>query len=237
MNKRSHILFGMIATLCLAAVAMGSTMIQAQANKPTFFIFLVRAANPPKATEAEITEYQNAHIGNFKRLFQEGKLLTAGPMSDPTQSKRGIVILSVPKMEDIAEAFVPDPYVSKGFMNVQAFPVKVEFGKINTEGIDPNGIVENRIVIFSKGQLIPDSPELTYARKLHLEHIKTDGPAVGLAFFANLTNSPDLRAVALFKGKDDAAIQAWIDADPLIKNGTMKAVKMPQFLGKGVLGD
>ncbi len=203
---------------------------------PTYFVFLVMGKNPPKATKEEISEYQKAHISNFDRLFGLKKLCAAGPMSDPTKHKRGIVMLTVKKPAEVMEAFGPDPYVSKGFMDVQMHPLRVDFGKVNTAGIEPSGIEENRIVIFTKGTLVPDSPELRLATKLQADHLKKEGPKAGLAFYATFTsNTADERAVAFFRGKDDLTIQAWIDAHPLVKMGTLKATKMPQYLGKGVL--
>lgn len=217
---------GLVATATLAPKAEMS---------PTFFIFLVSGKNPPKATQEEIQNYQMAHIENFKKLFGEQKLMTAGPCADPDKTKRGIVILSVKQKSEIADLFKPDPYVSKGFLMVNAMKLTPEFGKINTSDIDPNGIEENRIVVFSAGAVNADSASARANRLKHLDHIRTAGPKAGLAFYGSLGDSPDLRAVALFKGKNDEAISAWIKKDPLVKNGTLKAIKFPQWLSKGVL--
>jgi uncharacterized protein YciI len=222
-----------ISLACLIlGIAAASATFQEPHPAPTFFAFLVTGKNPPKATQEEIQTYQKAHIDNFKRLFAERKLSTAGPLSDPTKFKRGILVLTVKTKGEIAPLFVPDPYVSKGFMELQAFPITVEFGGVNTTNIDPNGIEENRIVVFSvvKGAL-PD-PELATRQR---EYARSGSRSAGLAFYATAGDSPEIKAVALFKGKDDAAIQAWIDASPFVKSGTWTAVKMTQWIGKGVL--
>lgn len=204
-------------------------------SKPTFLIFLVKGKNPPAATDAEVGQYQMAHINNFKKLFGEGKLATAGPVKDSTQFKRGIVILTVPTKDEIPALFEADPYVTKGFMDLQILRIQVEAGAINTSAIDPNAIEENRIVVFTAGAVNSDSASARASRLKHLDHIKVAGAKVGLKFYASLKDSPDMRAVALFKGKDDKAIDGWIKRDPLVKNGTLKATKMPQWLSKGVL--
>ncbi|MBC8066122.1 MAG: hypothetical protein H7Y17_14920 [Chlorobia bacterium] len=225
--------------MILTSVILGLTLMtsapQVQPSKPTFFIFLVKGKNPPQATQEEIGKYQMAHIENFKRLFNEGKLATAGPLADPTEYKRGIIILTVASKSDIPPLFEPDPYVAKGFMEIQALPLSIEFGKINTEAIDPNGIEENRIVVFTAGAVNSDSASARSARLRHLDHIRKDGIKSGLAFYASLQDSPDIRAVALFRGKKDKEILDWIKKDPLVKNGTLKATKMPQWLSKGAL--
>ena len=193
--------------------------------------------NPPKATTEEIQEYQRAHIENFKRLFGLGKLSTAGPMSDPGKRRRGILILTPPKEIEIPPLFATDPYVAKGFMELELYPIKVVFGGINTTNIDPNGIEENRIVLFNQVHetKVAHLPE-NLARE-HEAYLKS-GKSVGLAFFAHVTeNKGNLRAIALFRGKDDAAIRAWLDQEPVSKAGFVKAEVIPQWLGKGILSE
>lgn len=221
----------MLLTALLAATTLGSL----DEMKPSYFVFLVTGKNPPKASQEEIQKYQMAHIDNFKRLFGEKKLMTAGPCADPNKTKRGIVVLAVKSEKEIAECFKPDPYVSMGFMEVQAMKLGVEFGKINTSDIDPSGIEENRIVVFTAGYGPKDLKSIQSERLRHPNHIKVNGPKAGLAFYASLSDSPDLRAIALFKGKDDQAIDEWIASDPLVKNKVLIATKFPQWLGKGVL--
>ncbi len=192
--------------------------------KPTHFGFLVTGKTPPKATAEEIQKYQAAHIENFKRLHGLSKLMTAGPCADPEKTKRGIVILSVQDKKEIPGHFKLDPYITKGFMELQTFPIRVEFGKINTEGIDPNGIEENRIVVFTGGK-----------SNIPKNYLVGDGAKAGLAFFATFSDSPTIRAVALFRGKDDAAIKAWVDGFSPVQLGKYKASIFGQWLSKGVL--
>jgi len=218
----------MLTSLIFSTVAMQASA--APHNPATFFIFLVRAPNPPKATKEEIEGYQTAHINNFKRLYGMGKLLTAGPMQDPTQQKRGIVVFCVDKEKEVLESFAPDPYVQKGFMNVEVHSIKPQFGKFGIDGIDPNGIVENRIAVFEVG----DSKTKMDA-KAHLDYVRSADPKVELAFFGDLGKSKSLKAVALFRGKDDATIKSWLDSDPFVKSGVWKYVLMPQWLSKGIL--
>jgi len=200
---------------------------------PTFFGFLVTGKNPPKASSEEISKYQNEHIANFKRLFDADKLTTAGPMADPEKKKRGIVVLSVAKKEEIHSLFLPDPYVSKGFMELEVYPIKVEHGKLNTSGIEPKGVMENRIVL-----LMRSSEDLRISdadHKMHVAHAKRQPGESGLAFYASIHESKSLMGVALFRGVNEKAIDAWLAEDPLVKTGLIKAIRMPQWLSKGVL--
>jgi uncharacterized protein YciI len=219
-----------LACLTIGICAMTATG-QQPFPEPSFFGFLVTGKNPPKATKEEIQTYQRAHIDNFKRLFELRKLATAGPMADPDKTKRGILVLTARTKEEIPPLFVSDPYVSKGFMELQLHPIKVEFGRINTEGIDPSGIEENRIVIFTA----PKDARLDRgAIAKQREYVRAGSQSAGLAFYAASTDESEIRAIALFLGKNDDAIQRWADASPLASSG-VKPVKMPQWLGKGIL--
>lgn len=221
-----------LTVLSLATFSsMALTGPSAMPPKPTFFAFLVTGKNPPKATTEEIQDYQKKHIQNFQRLFGEGKLVTAGPMADPDKTKRGIVVLSVDKKEEIPALFTVDPYVAKGFMELQIHQLSVEFGKLNTDKIDPSGIVENRIVLFAAtgGEIGRD------AWKAHVRHWSDKAESCGLAFLGRLSGGKDLVGVGLMRGTNDAAIDAAISGDPLVQSGAIKATKMPQWLSKGVL--
>jgi uncharacterized protein YciI len=222
-----------LAAVTLAGLAYLSGTDLVLKPAPTFFGFLVTGKNPPKASSEEIAKYQGEHIANFKRLFDADKLTTAGPMADPEKKKRGIVVLSVSKKEEIPPLFISDPYVSKGFMDLEVYPIKIEFGKLNTSGIEPKGIMENRIVLISRSNddLRISEPD----RKAHLAHAKQQPKESGLAFYATILESKSLMGVALFRGVNDQAIDAWLAEDPLVKTGLIKAIRMPQWLSKGVL--
>lgn len=198
-----------------------------------YWVFLVRGANRSKDA-AEGQKFQNEHIGNFKRLFGEQKLIAAGPLGDPTQYKRGIVILTVKKESEVKECFKPDPYVQNGIMNLHVYPMTVEFGRIETVKIDPEGIEENRLVLFSLGDSPSASRDFKDGSATHLEYIKGGAPS-GLAFYGSVSKG-NYRGFALFRGKDDAAIEKWLSADPLVKSGALTFTKIPQWLGKGFLG-
>lgn len=225
----------MILTCAIASLAFVTSAPGKAIVEPTYFVFLVKGANPPKATPEEIGQYQATHISNFKTLFDAGKLVTAGPVSDPTGFRRGIIVMSVKNRYEIAPCFEADPYVKKGFMEIQSLRMDVLFGKLNTAGIEPTKIEENRIVIFTAGALPADSTSVRANRLKHLEHNQKGGGKAGLAFYANLGDSDEIRSIAFFRGKNDKEILAWLKKDPLVKSGMLKPTKMPQYLVKGVL--
>lgn len=213
-----------------------ATIAAAQSQpKDLWWIFLVKGDGPRPAEESKLQEMQNAHIGNFKRLFAAKKLVAAGPLQDPTKFKRGIVVLTVGNKAEVQESFLPDPYVQGKIMEVVTHRVHVEFGHFETQKIDPEGIEENRIVIFTKNPNPPAGPYAKSTQGRHLEHVRKDGKKAGLSIYLTVKDDPEVVGIALFKGKDDAAIQEWLDSDPQVKPGFWVATKMPQWLAKGVL--
>lgn len=223
-----------LAVLALALVAAAFAVPQGQ-PKHLWWVFLVRGDGPRPKEDKDLEAMQAAHIGNFKRLFGEKKLIAAGPMKDPTQFKRGIVVLTVKTKQDVMDCFKPDPYVQGKIMNVEVHPITVAFGHLETEKIDPEGIEENRIVIFSPNPKPSIGPYSHSSRSRHMQHVLKDGKKAGLSFYASVENDPNIVAIALFKGKDDAAIQEWLDADVMLKQGAWIVTTMPQWLAKGVL--
>lgn len=211
----------------LATLMIAATIALPEAKPATYWVFLVRGTVPPGTAKEQLTEMQNAHIGNFKLQYAAGKLLTAGPLQDPTQSRRGIVVLTVRDRKAVEACCKPDPYVQSGVMKVEASRIETKLGALQTTNIDPDGIVENRLVVFSKmGKASRD------ATKAHEAYMKT---APGIAFYATVKDKGELAAVALFEGTNDAAINGWLANDPLVKGETWKATVYPQWLSKGIL--
>ena len=219
-----------------ANLALLSVLAPAQSpSEVTWWIFLNQGKHPGKATQSQLSEMQQAHLGNFKRLFGMNKLAAAGPVGDPTGFKRGIIVLTLPESEQVMSNFGPDPYVQGGFLDVEAARIRVEFGKLEREEIDPEGIEENRLVYFTAAKALRSSIPTNSLMQGHLESLAA-GKSVGLAFFGRTRDHASFDAVALFRGKDDKGIDAWIAENPYVKAGIWRAHRIPQWISKGVLG-
>jgi uncharacterized protein YciI len=60
-------------------------------------VLLLTPENPPELTEDERTRLQDAHLDHLARLHDQGVLLAAGPVGDPSGERyyRGLSILNV----------------------------------------------------------------------------------------------------------------------------------------------
>ncbi len=85
-----------------------------------YWVFLTTAKSLEGIEREEMEAMQEAHLNNFRRLAADGRLLTAGPMSDPENVRRGVVVLKASQGDELFEMFREDPYVKQGYMNVDA---------------------------------------------------------------------------------------------------------------------
>lgn len=137
--------------LHLIVVLASIGFVQAQEavdKRPAWFIFLESGRKTPD-DRAAVQKMQTGHIENFKRLFGEKKLFAAGPLSDPSKKKRGIVVVKAHTREELLSYFQPDDYVREGYMTANAVPCTVRKA-LHTEAIDPNSIEEVRIIQITR---------------------------------------------------------------------------------------
>lgn len=234
MQRRSLLLMmtSMSSGLGLLACADKPPLAEPALAKPAattlWFIFLERGRATPD-DKAAVAAMQRGHIENFKRLFAEKKLFSAGPLRDPAGFKRGIVIAQAPTREELQHYFDPDEYVREGYMNVNATPAQV-MRALHVEGIDPDGIEESRILLLGRpAQEAP--PELALRRRAHLQMLLDQGQ---IGAWYRLANGP-IAEVLFARTKENAALQAALLGYPGVADKSVSLEIWPQWLGKGVL--
>lgn len=192
--------------LCLAPLAVAA-LLTACASPPAtpppagdlWFVFL-EAGRPAPPDKAAVAAMQQGHIDNFKRLFALGQLLSAGPMADPSQKKRGIVVVRAPDLPTLTGYFQPDDYVREGYMQLNARRA-VAHRPLHTEGIDANRIEEVRIVLIGR----PAAPDPAAGSRQALLRSLVDAGTLGAWY--TLADGP-VAEVLLARGTDTAGLQA-----------------------------
>ncbi|MBB4842800.1 uncharacterized protein YciI [Paucibacter oligotrophus] len=229
MNRRR---LGMAAVLGGLVACADKPLLEDVMSKPAatplWFIFLERGRPTPE-DKAAVAAMQRGHIDNFKRLFAEKKLFSAGPLRDPSGFKRGIVIAQAPTREALQQYFEPDEYVREGFMSVNAVPAQA-LRALHVEGIDPEGIEESRILLLGRAAQEP-TPELALRRRAHLQLLLDQGR---IGAWYRLASGP-VAEVLFARTNDKAALQAALAAYPGVADKTVSLEIWPQWLGKGVL--
>lgn len=86
-----------------------------------YMVFLKSNPNHGITDKAKLTEIQKGHLDNIGKLFEEGKLVLAGPFLDK-QDVRGIFILKVDSEEEAKALVDTDPAVIAGTLTMEIRP-------------------------------------------------------------------------------------------------------------------
>jgi uncharacterized protein YciI len=191
-----------------------------------WFIFL-ESGKKTADDKVAVGKMQTGHIDNFKRLFAEKKLFAAGPMQDPAGKKRGIVVVKAPTKETLTNYFQPDEYVREGYMTLNATPA-VAHKALGSEGIDPSGVEEVRIIqVLRSGTVASD----TRADHAFIQALVDKG-TIG-AWYS--MESGAVSEVLFSRSTDSKALQEAFAQYPAAVSGNATVAVWRQWLGKGVL--
>jgi uncharacterized protein YciI len=193
------------------------------ASADTWLVFLVKG-DAPRTRQEDLQQMQKEHIENFQRLFGLKKLITAGPLQDPTTIRRGIVVLTVATEQEVHESFLPDPYIQSGIMKVQPLRWRINPNSINTELPDPNAIQENRLALLS---ILRQPP--AYLLKQHEAYVAEKLHAAVGGWTHDSQNQ-----ILLFPGTD-ADLSVRLQTSPLVRHGFASLEFMPLWMAKGAL--
>jgi uncharacterized protein YciI len=203
-----------------AAAWLAGCATPARPEPRDWFIFLETGVPTPADRDA-VMRMQRGHLDNFKRLFAAGTLSAAGPLRDPSGRKRGIVVVRAATIEQLRGYFETDDYVRRGHMTLNAVPATA-VKPLATEGIDPEGIEEVRIVQIARGS----ADAATRERQRMLLRWHLDRGTFGAWY--TLHEGP-VAEVLFTRLTDTAALE------PALAPFGADASVWPQWLGKGVL--
>ncbi len=219
----------LICSLLALTIVTATALAQEPPDKrPSWFIFL-ETGKPTPADKAAVQKMQSGHIENFKRLHGEKKLFAVGPLADPTQKQRGIVVVKASSKKELLTCFQPDDYVREGHMTVNAERCTVH-KPLNSEGIDPEGIEEVRIVQITRPEKKPTRKERQVDREF-LQSVVKQGTAG-----ARYTLEAGPMAEVLFcRTTNTTALEGIFAGVPTVKAGKASALIWRQWLSKGVV--
>jgi uncharacterized protein YciI len=224
---RSLLLLRSLA-LGLTALVLAGCALAPRAPEPQLWFVFLETGKPTPPDRERVMAMQRGHIDNFKRLFEAKQLFAAGPLRDPSQHKRGIVVVRAATRDDLPALFQPDEYVREGYMTLNAQPAHARRA-LATEGIDPTGIEEVRIVqLMRPGRAL--SATDAAAEQARLAALVGEGR---FGAWYTLASGP-VSDVLFSRDKNDEALRALLADLPSIKAGAAVAV-WGQWLGKGVL--
>jgi uncharacterized protein YciI len=209
--------------LILTSVCVGED--DAPKEKPLYWVFLTTGKSTKDVAAEDIQAMQRAHLENFGRLARAGELITAGPLRDPEQVLRGIVIVHANDTNELEGHFEPDPYVQEGYMRVESFPLEVLVGKIHTQ-LTPTSLEEFRLVVLKYSEKpAGETPAHDPFDKL---------PEIdGLRYAGRFTSSEPHCGVMVFSETDDQKVKERVQSLPGVADGKISLQIMPLYVGKG----
>jgi uncharacterized protein YciI len=215
-----------IPLLALAVMAVPQSVSVKAPEPKMFFVFLTKGDKPSPTDAAERTEMMKAHLGNFDAQFKAKKLIAAGPVQDPTQFRRGVVVLTVEDEKEISGLFTDDPFVQKGIMKVDAGLWHADRAGIHDKEVEPEGIEENRIVVVTAESPLTEPETKAFGTHIAATVEKGVGGWVGI---------PGKRGIFLFQGKEDESLKKAFGSAEAVKIGKLKLEVFPLYMGKKTL--
>lgn len=245
MDMKGLVICGLVVLgLCLSMTVVGSAQDKetpaAKKQEPVpkeklYWVFLTAGKSLEGIDRKEVEAMQTEHLSNFRRLAEEGKLLTAGPLSDPENVLRGIVVLKSNQAESLIKMFDSDPYVKQGYMKIKSCPMQFELGKIHTR-VAPKGMEELTLAIL---EINPDVEKKSDPKLMQqtTNYLKSQYDTKKLDLSVRLFNASEPSGygqVLIFPNKESPeSITQILNQIPAVKDGFWKPKTMPIFMGKG----
>jgi uncharacterized protein YciI len=235
-TARSTAIICTLAALAAVAAAQKPPVPRAV---PAYWVFLSTGKDRSKRagfSQADIEKMQAAHVGNFGDQYDKGKLYTAGPLGD-NGFIRGIVVVDGSTMDDVREAFKPDPYVNNGLMDIEGYPWIIDPMRFGTPKV-PFKIEQHTLAIFKKGPKWTGTvaPRADALIRL-LPGLREQDKSGELALSGPLLDAGDKLGIAWFLSKDQGAVQKLLASLPEVQSGRVAVELHPQYIGAGVLRD
>ena len=112
--------------ILLAATAFGQQLAPAPEKKFQMdhyvMVFLYRAADAPKISEADNSKIMEGHMANIRHMAAIGKLLPAGPFEDNTDLRGLYVFKPGTSLDETKTLVEADPAVKAGRFRYEIHP-------------------------------------------------------------------------------------------------------------------
>jgi len=123
---------------------------QTKAAEPRLWLmFFLKADGKRPDDPKDLEKMQADHIKNLQAQGAAGHLLAAGPLSDPTQLRRGITIAVAKDRTEVDSYFKTDAFVKAGIMSVTAAAWEPGHMRFNPK-YDKNAMEEYELLITTQ---------------------------------------------------------------------------------------
>ena len=201
-----------------------------------FFVLLNRPGNAPQLSKEAGEKLQEEHMANIRKLYDEHKLVIAGPFEEDT-ALRGIFVFQADSAAQVQDWANSDPAIKAGRLSAEVHGPWLIDGNAIHPPVTPEGMEQYSLVLMKRGdKWNPDAPGFTDVMKQHPAFVRemTARGYLAIAGVFPLSVPGELRAVDIFRvGAEQTA--ALLKEDPGVKAGLLKPEIHPWITGKGVL--
>ncbi len=120
-KKDISILLSVLMFFTLNLRATAQTKVEEDWQMKSYFMVFLTAGPNRTQDSATAAILMKGHLDNIGRLFEDKKLVLAGPFLD-NGTYRGIFILDVPSAEAAAELLMTDPAIKAGRLDYEMHP-------------------------------------------------------------------------------------------------------------------
>ena len=199
-----------------------------------FFVLLKRPANAPQISREDGNKLQEAHMTNIRKLYEEHKLVIAGPFMDDG-TLRGIFVLKADSLDQAKEWANSDPAIKAGRLLAEVHGPWM----IRPQGIHetdtPNTLEKYSLMLVHQGdKWDPKSPVPQDLVKQHLSYLIGLMQQGKLALAGPFHDDGELKGIFIYSVPMDEAMKLEAE-DPMVKDGFFKIEGHPWATAKGVL--
>ena len=217
------------AMMLLLAVGLVSPAL-AHGDRLYFMFFVKGKGDRKKFTNEQVMEMQKQHIANFSAPTNLGKVLAAGPLGENID-RRGIVILNVPNLHHVRPRFQGDPFVQNGLLDIEVWRWKIEGGKVNDQ-YSRTEMDQYTLAILSRG---PEWKSTGDAWTQHRGYLSNAMESGFMGIHGPVQDRFGAVKVMIFKDKDKAKVQKFLDQDPLVKGKMVTTTVYGLYMAKNIL--
>jgi len=199
-----------------------------------FFVLLKHPASAPQISKEDGDKLQEAHMANIRKLYQEHKLVIAGPFMDDGVL-RGIFVMKADSLDQAKEWANSDPAIKAGRLSAEVRgPWMIRPQGIH-ETATPNTLEKYSLLLVHQGEKWdPKSPVPQDLLKQHLSYLTGLMQQGKLALAGPFHDDGELKGIFIYSVPMDEAMKLEAE-DPMVKNGFFKIEGHPWATAKGVL--
>jgi uncharacterized protein YciI len=243
--RRAFTGFAAVALLIAAAAVAQVSAPGSSANMPPMdryqFGLLKKGRTWTAERSARTDSIQAGHLANIHRMFEQGLLLGAGPLADPTGELRGVFVFRADSLPRIRAAAQQDPAIRSGRLELDLYPwftlarMGEPYRVRHARGARDSMLTRQLVLVRSNPAFErASSPENTAIQTRHVAnvfHLLETGEAAAAGPF--LRTDGDWAGVFVFRG-DSASARRAIESDPAVAAKHLVYRQLPWYVAYGV---